>query len=192
MNTETTISTRLKQLEEIIQDGLKTIVNSQFKVGAALIEIRDKTLYMDTHPTFEKYCREQWDMGKSRAYQLIAAAQIENHLSTIVDIKPTHESQVRPLAGLGPCMQSEVYHVAVKNANGKAPTARQVEEAKTIVMNRVPDRKPPIEQPEPSSLNEDIKTEVYHVFETSQKAMKRFSTAQQQRKFKAKLVQYLG
>jgi hypothetical protein len=130
-------------------------------------------------------------MSRPRAYQLIAAAETLNCLSTIVD-KPKRESQVRPLAGLEPCMRSEIFHVAVKNANGKEPTARQVEEAKTIVMNRFPDREPLIEQPEPNTLNQDIKAEVYHLFEASRKAMSRFSTAQQQRKFKAKLVQFLG
>ena len=52
---------------------------------------------------------------KPRAYQLIEAAQVAGNLSTIVD-KPTNEAQVRPLTGLEPEQQREVWDNAVETA----------------------------------------------------------------------------
>lgn len=56
-------STRLVELEEIIERGVTTFI----KVGEALAEIRDKELYLVEYKTFEDYCREEWDMVASRA-----------------------------------------------------------------------------------------------------------------------------
>jgi hypothetical protein len=50
--------------------------------------------------------RGRLDGRRPRAYQLIDVAEIAGNLSTIVD-KPTHESQVRPMAGLEPEQQRE-------------------------------------------------------------------------------------
>jgi hypothetical protein len=56
------------------------------------------------------------------------AAGVAGNLSAIADTpKPTHESQVRPLAKLKPEAQREVWAQAVKESNGHAPTAEKVE-----------------------------------------------------------------
>ena len=46
---------RLQCLERIIERGLQTF----YEVGTALLEIRDASLYRQTHPTFEAYCRQR-------------------------------------------------------------------------------------------------------------------------------------
>jgi hypothetical protein len=66
-------------------------------------------------------------MSRPRAYQLIEAATISDNLSTIVD-KPTHESQLRPLASLAPEDQRTVWKQAVKESDGKPPTAIKVQD----------------------------------------------------------------
>lgn len=67
---------KLDQCERIIRDNLKTFLT----VGHALAEIRDNRLYRETHQTFEKYCKEVWDLSKSSAYQKIDGYQAVNLL----------------------------------------------------------------------------------------------------------------
>jgi hypothetical protein len=58
---------------------------------------------------------------------------VVNNLSPIGDIRPTHESQVRPLAGLEPEQQREAWNAAVKSApNGKV-TAAHVSRAAEVI-----------------------------------------------------------
>ena len=87
----------LPELEAVIERGKQAF----YEVGAALLTIRDRRLYRDTHATFEEYCRERWDFSRPRAYQLIDAAQVTGLLSTTVDTPlPASESQARELAPL--------------------------------------------------------------------------------------------
>ncbi len=73
MSAELTPSERhdLEQLEGVmIRAGIDTFV----EVGRALAEVRDRGLYRQSHSTFQGYCKQQWGLGRSRAYQLIEAA----------------------------------------------------------------------------------------------------------------------
>jgi hypothetical protein len=112
-------TTRLINCETSIEKNLHAFI----EVGVALLEIRDSRLYRQSHNTFEAYCRERWDMTKTRANQLIQSSEVMENLTTIV-VKPTHESQVRPLAGLDPEQQREVWRIA-SNGNSQ-PTAKEV------------------------------------------------------------------
>lgn len=51
-------------------------------------------------------------------------------MSTIVDILPSAEAQVRPLAGLEPHQQRSVWQAAVAASGGEVPTGRSVAAAK--------------------------------------------------------------
>lgn len=75
----------LAELEQVIERGRQTFR----EVGGALTVIRDARLYLQTHPTFETYCRDRWGMSRPRAYQLIAAASV----STAVDIQNEHQAR---------------------------------------------------------------------------------------------------
>ena len=113
---------RLQSLEESIHKNLKAFN----QVGMALVEIRDSRLYRETHNTFEEYCRDRWDMGRSRVYQLIDSASVQNNLSTTVDILPEHERQARPLTKLAPQLQVEAWQRAVETAPEGKVTAKHV------------------------------------------------------------------
>ena len=63
--------TRLAELEGVVDRGLHTFV----EVGHALLEIREKKLYRQSHATFVAYCRERFGFSDSRGRQLIAAAK---------------------------------------------------------------------------------------------------------------------
>lgn len=106
----------------MIERGLKTFV----EVGQALREIRDDRLYRAEYETFEEYVEKRWEMGQSRAYQFIDAAQIVESLksSTIVELLPSNEAQIRPLSILQTEQQPQVWQEAVSTApNGKVTAA---------------------------------------------------------------------
>lgn len=96
---------------------IKSKLDDVFEVAALLMEIRDEKLYRDEFKTFSEFCESEFKIGKSRAYQLIAAARVKSEMSTIVD-KPgdsnidnealTNEAQVRVVAKIPPEKRSEV------------------------------------------------------------------------------------
>jgi hypothetical protein len=61
--------------------------------------IHDRRLFRDRYDTFTKYCSKEWGLLQSRAYQLIDASRVRQSLktSTIVEVLPTREAQIRPL-----------------------------------------------------------------------------------------------
>jgi hypothetical protein len=143
----------LKRCEAIIERNLKTFID----VGNALLEIRDNRLYRDTHKTFEAYCHERWGWKRDYVNKQIRAAEVARNLGTMVpkssqvsdfkptsehldtmvskptqvsDFKPTSERQLRPLANLKPAAQRQIWTQAVKESNGRAPTAAIVNHIK--------------------------------------------------------------
>lgn len=106
--------TELEQLESVIERGKQTFV----EVGNALMEIREKRLYRETHPTFEAYTQERWDFSASRARQLIGAAQVVASLPEVVTgvTPPITEAHARPLAALAPDSREQVWRNAVLSA----------------------------------------------------------------------------
>lgn len=129
-----TETAELANAERVIALGLATFV----QVGDALATIRDERLYRSSHGTFEAYARERWGMERTRAYQLIDAAEVTASLSTIVDTpKPANEAQARPLAKLKakPEEVAEAWGNAVEASGGK-PTAADVADAVAELQQR--------------------------------------------------------
>jgi hypothetical protein len=115
----------LQACEAIIARGVNTFI----EVGTALLAIRDQRLYRATHGTFEAYCRERWNVGHSHAQRMIDAARVAENLSPIGDtLKPSHESQLRPLTSLQPGEQRSAWTQAIAESNGKQPTGAKVKE----------------------------------------------------------------
>lgn len=115
----------LQQLEGVIERGLQGF----YEAGQALRQIRDKKLYrlQYRYSSFEAYCQERWQIGKARAYQLIAASRVVTALSTQVDELqlPETEAQTRPLTSLPPGQQLAAWQAAQQIAGGH-PTPEQV------------------------------------------------------------------
>ena len=80
--------------ERTIERGKKVFM----EVGEALMAIRDKRLYRQTHPDFHTYCQDRWSIGASRGRQLINAAQVTRLLAAVSDEVPENERQARELA----------------------------------------------------------------------------------------------
>jgi hypothetical protein len=66
----------LRACEQIINNGMMTFR----KVGQALCKIRDDRLYKSSHKSFEAYCNERWNFGRSYAARLIQAADVPEQL----------------------------------------------------------------------------------------------------------------
>lgn len=117
----------LRRCEGVIKRGWDTFVD----VGRALAAIQKQRLYREKYETFEAYCRDRWQYGKSHAHRLIGAAEVIEHLSPIGDKVPLplNEAQVRPLIGLPPDDQVKAWRAAVEQAGASRVTARLVREA---------------------------------------------------------------
>lgn len=77
-------SDALQNAEKTIERGLSTFID----VGQALAEIRDQRLYRADYGTFEDYCSARWNMSRSRAYEMIDAAEVADQVSAIADKAP--------------------------------------------------------------------------------------------------------
>jgi hypothetical protein len=88
--TPSTLS--LPELERVIERGQQTFI----EVGRALLEIRDRRLYRETHATFEAYCRERWGWGRHRANQYINGARVAQAVGDSC-YQPENEAQARAM-----------------------------------------------------------------------------------------------
>ncbi|WP_414756675.1 hypothetical protein [Anabaena sp. CCY 9910] len=120
---------------------LERKVESAFvEAGKALKELRDRRLYRSTHKTFEEYCKDRFGYSRRQPYLLMDAAVVFDNLKEKCDpmdhILPTNERQVRPLINLKPSQQQKVWQQAVKEAGGKTPSGRIVQD----VVDKIRDR----------------------------------------------------
>lgn len=76
---------QLSECESIIKQGLTTFLD----VGRALAQIRERRLYRETHKTFERYCKDVWDLGRATAYRKIDGYKVvrilEEEMSATAD-----------------------------------------------------------------------------------------------------------
>lgn len=113
---------RLLKLESTIEKNLKAF----YEVGRALLEIRESRLYRKEFSTFEDYCRDRWDMGRTYSHYVIESAAVMDNVHNC-EHKPTTESQTRPLTKLSPTLQREAWQKAVETAPKGKVTARHVQ-----------------------------------------------------------------
>jgi hypothetical protein len=153
------IASELVKHEAVIERGMRTTI----EVGMAMKAIRDHKLYQGQYESFESYVKNRWECSRPRAYQLIEAAEVDAHLSTIVDKseRPQNESQLREVAKAPVEQQAEVVKKAVEKAaeENRKPTAKDYQQAvKQVVGEIVYDNVEP-EKPTNVSTDEQIKTE---------------------------------
>ena len=121
---------RLEQLENVVVENFRTFV----QVGQALAEIRDRKLYRLKAVTFETYCKNLFDIAKSRVRELINATDVIENLrhgggfgdEQILMPLPLNERQVRPLTQLRPEQQVAVWKAAVESAPQGKITASHI------------------------------------------------------------------
>jgi hypothetical protein len=135
---------RLEELETTIRQGFETF----YKVGLALLEIRDKKLCcLRNFKSFEAYCRQHLRIRRQRGYQLMDAAEVVINLSTQVDSLSTQvdHSASNPgtpnaeLVALDPEVQREVWTESDKTApEGQSPTVKHIRETKARILGTKP------------------------------------------------------
>jgi hypothetical protein len=119
---------KLADCEKTIGSGLMTFI----EVGTALATIRDSKLYLENHKTFEAYCRARWSLGRTRAYQLIYAADVASDVHNCEHLpKIVNEAQARELVTVPKDKRSEVWAKVVSACGRKPITAGRV---RTIVI----------------------------------------------------------
>ncbi len=132
---------RRKELEQTIARG----VMACFEMSMALEAMQEERLFLSTHPTFEAYCKDLWEISRIRAYQLIAAVKViknlrgedaadvnhglhyEQMVSSSDIILPANERQCRPLTLLPtPDQQREAWKWVLDTAPDGRITAGHV------------------------------------------------------------------
>ena len=91
--------------------------------GKALLEIRDKKLYLGKYLNFPHYCKKKWGFSKRYANMQISAYLFVSHLGTMVPSLPANERQARPFTGLNPELQQAAWIEAIRTAPNKEVTA---------------------------------------------------------------------
>ncbi len=108
--------------ESVIEETKLSFV----KCGEALLKIRDKKLYRNTHSTFGEYCQDKWGWTRQRAHQIINAAVVVKALPKGLSTKVDNESQARALADVPKEERKGVLAEAAKDGN---LTAAKITEA---------------------------------------------------------------
>ena len=89
--------TLLAEKMGIVRDCLATSRTATAKLAQALAVIHDDELYLLTHATFEAFCAGEFDLSRSRGYQLLDFARVaETICTTIVDIWPSRNGKATP------------------------------------------------------------------------------------------------
>jgi hypothetical protein len=111
----------LAECEGIIDKGLGTF----YEVGSALLRIREGRLYRPTHSSFERYCQDRWNIGRSYAWRIMGAAERFKMLPSDDNLqKPKNEFQMRPFLKIAPEGFPEAWKRAVKTAKeGRVTTS---------------------------------------------------------------------
>lgn len=110
---------RLAQCEQIIERGFTVF----FEVGQALAEIRDAKLYRASHDTFEDYCKARWDIGRSRAYELIDQATVVKAITDAgVNLSAVADISKRDVRELKKDLPAAAKQIKDKIKKGAAPT----------------------------------------------------------------------
>lgn len=138
---------RLKQCEQIIKGGLTAFCD----VGDALCEIRDAKLYRNTHGTFKDYCKDKWQLGESRVYQLMDQAVVVAALQEAGKNSNALEVSARDVAAVKPHLAEVTEEIRTRVAQGEDPvkTTYEVIEAKRAEIKPKPKAEPEPEDSEP-------------------------------------------
>jgi DNA adenine methylase len=97
----------LRRLEETIRKAQKAAITE----AQALLEIRSRRLYRQTHESFEDYSLSKWRISRCHAYRLCDWATIVKNLVSNGDSYPVRESYARPLARLTAEQQRQAWHL---------------------------------------------------------------------------------
>ena len=114
--------TSLAKQMGIVRDCLATSRAAIARLALALQVIHDEELYRLTHKTFEEFCAQEFDMTRSRGYQLLDFAKVVEHICANNCghlAVPERESHARLLASLPPAQQIEAARLVKETLNAE-------------------------------------------------------------------------
>lgn len=113
-----------------LKDQIRSWWENRFKVGSALLEIRDSKLYRDDYATFEEFCETEFGFKRAHAYRLMEFVEVKDSLKmSPMGDKIQTERQARALAPVAIHQREEV----VKKASENGGSAQAImSAAKTI------------------------------------------------------------
>ncbi len=105
--------------------------------------IHERGWWRESFTTFTEYCEAQWHLDRITVYGYIASAKslgvLESAPETASLPMPTKERQTAAHSTAYPTKQrSKVYREAVAMTDGKTPTGKQVEQARSLIAPRLP------------------------------------------------------
>jgi hypothetical protein len=125
MLKKTTLSPKEHARYKACTEQILQSIQAQFDGGIALIEVQEQKLYRDDFDTFEDYCSTILGISRTRAYQLIEAAQVKESLPEKAGEKIVNESQARALSDVPENMRAKVIREAEKTGSITADSLRQ-------------------------------------------------------------------
>ena len=97
-----TLTDEEKSLFGVCEQAIEADLKGFLAVGRALADIRDNRLYRETHKTFEKYCKDKWDLSKGYATRQICGYETFSLLeSKMVPIGTKNASESSPDMNMG-------------------------------------------------------------------------------------------
>ena len=115
----------------VCEAKVRLLVESFVQAGIALKTIRDEELFRGTHDTFDKYCKESYEFGHTRASQLISSSEMMGSLERY-DILPlpSNERQVRMLLSVtdDEDEQADIWERVVAKSDDNRITASLIKE----------------------------------------------------------------
>lgn len=120
---------------------LERQVESAFHIaGKALMELRDRRLYRNTHPSWEAYCQEHFGFSHQNGDKKIAAARVVEVLTTnSCQILPSCVEQAYPLSKLKDEEQIvEIWEDLTQE--GKRPSGKKVQSVVAEICDRQAER----------------------------------------------------
>ena len=117
----------LENHESVVREGMPKFL----AVGKALLQIREKKLWRLYCRSWKEYLDKRVGIsGPYASMQASAAEVMQNLLTSGEQIElPTTERQLRPLVGLSPKDQVDVWNRAVEKSAGRKVTGKTVEES---------------------------------------------------------------
>jgi len=114
--------------EKRIESGKSAFI----AVAEALLIIRDRRLYRQTHGTFDAYCRERWEFARNYANKLISSCESLKLLPPELGTTVPNEAVAREIAKVEPERRVAVVREAADRAkaNGRSVVARDIYEAR--------------------------------------------------------------
>lgn len=119
---------------EILTSVVKRFLSDRERARAALREVHDERLYETRYGTFENYCRDELQIGRTHAYRLLEAENVRESIGmSPLETEKLNENAARALKTVPPTERTEV----VKEVARTGPvTAKRIAQV-------VASRKPP-------------------------------------------------